>query len=173
MQHIAPLPVSLLFPCTAAVILIVAALRDIAVRSVPNWMALAVAALGLVARSLDGSLPYALLASFIVFCSAAFCWRRGWLGGADVKLLAAATLIVPPASAYSLVTAVTLAGGLLAVGYLGARRLVPVPQPLRPGTLIARVLRVEFRRIRRGGPLPYACAIAVGAVFILSHVSSP
>jgi prepilin peptidase CpaA len=33
--------------------------------------------------------------------------------------------------------------------------------------LLARALRVEQWRIRRGGPLPYACAIAAGGLFIL------
>jgi prepilin peptidase CpaA len=33
--------------------------------------------------------------------------------------------------------------------------------------LLARALRVERWRIHRGGPLPYACAIAAGGLFIL------
>jgi prepilin peptidase CpaA len=173
MQHLVPLPVAYLSLLAGAAILVAAALRDFAVRTVPNWMAVALATVGLVARLIDGSILYALLAGIIVFSAAAFCWRRGWLGGADVKLMGATALLVPPGTVYDLVIAVTLAGGALALIYLAARYLVPAPQRLRPGSLLARVLRVEFRRIRRGGPLPYACAIAVGAVFILSHVSSP
>jgi prepilin peptidase CpaA len=173
MQYIAPLSVSYVLSVAGAGILIAAAVHDLAVRTAPNWMAVALAAVGLTARGIDGSLPSALLAGLIVFCTAAFCWRRGWLGGADVKLLGATALIVPPASVYSLVTLVALSGGVLALIYIGLRRLVPVPQSIRPDTLFARILRVEFRRIRRGGPLPYACAIAVGAVVILSKVSLP
>jgi prepilin peptidase CpaA len=173
MQHIVPLPVSYGLLFAGAGILIAAAMHDCAVRTVPNWMAAALAVLGIAARGIDGSLPCALLAGLIVFSTAAFCWRRGWLGGADVKLLGAAALIVPPASVYNLIMAVALTGGALALSYLGLRRLVPVPRPIRPATLVARIARVESWRIRRGGPLPYACAIAVGAVIILSRGSWP
>jgi len=61
-----------------------------------------------------------------------------------------------------------LAGGLLAVLYLLAQNLVPAasPSPV-PLSLLARVWRAERWRIRRGGPLPYAVAIAAGGVLTL------
>jgi prepilin peptidase CpaA len=45
---------------------------------------------------------------------------------------------------------------------------LPRPLPGRPPSLAARIIRVERWRLRRGGPLPYAVAIASGAFFVLS-----
>jgi prepilin peptidase CpaA len=95
------------------------------------------------------------------------------MGGGDVKLLGAATLAMPPSSVLTFVAAVAIAGGLLATVYLVARRLVHAPAPLvhapaplRPNNLFDRAMRVERWRITRGGPLPYACAIAAGFLFV-------
>ena len=89
------------------------------------------------------------------------------MGGGDVKLLGATALAVPPGSVPTLVFVMGMAGGLLSLFYLAARRLVHAPSATRPRSLIARALRVERWRIRRGGPLPYACAIAAGGLFVL------
>jgi prepilin peptidase CpaA len=62
-----------------------------------------------------------------------------------------------------------LAGGALALGFLGLRPFVPAAPGPRPAVLLARVLRAEGWRIRRRGPLPYAVAIAIaGAASLLS-----
>ena len=149
-------------------VLLAASLHDIIARTVPNWMALALAVLGLVLRAVSGTLPYGMLAGFLVFVAAAIAWRRGWMGGGDVKLIGAAALVVPPHDVVNFIVAVTLTGGVLAVFYLLARRFVPAACPLpKPRTLLARALRAECWRIRRGGPLPYACAIAIGGLIIL------
>ncbi len=108
-----------------------------------------------------------MVAGLVVFVLAAICWRRGWMGGGDVKLLAAAAIAVPPSLVLSFITAVALCGGVLALLYLVAGRMVAPPPASRPRSLLARALRVEQWRIRRGGPLPYACAIAAGGLFIL------
>ena len=150
------------------VVLLAASLHDIIARTVPNWMALALAVLGLALRSVDGTLPGGMLAGTSVFVAAAIAWRRGWMGGGDVKLLGAAALVVPPSGVVNFIIAVSLTGSVLALLYLLARRLVPTPNAAaRPRTLPARALRAECWRIRRGGPLPYACAIAAGGLFIL------
>jgi prepilin peptidase CpaA len=156
------------------VMLVVAALHDVMARTVPNGVALAIAASGLVAQisqSLMGaghllvSIPVAL----IVFVAAALLWRRGLMGGADVKLFAASALLVPPMLVPSLLASITIGGGLLALVYLVARRRMPRPEPGRPPGLFARVIRLERWRLRRGGPLPYAVAIAGGVVFVVSR----
>jgi hypothetical protein len=46
--------------------------------------------------------------------------------------------------------------------------ILPRPTPKRPRGLIGRILRVEAWRIHHRGPLPYACAIAAGTLFVLS-----
>ena len=150
-----------------ALCLLAAAVHDLIARTAPNWTAAALAISGLALRLLHGQVLAGLLVGLVVFAVAAFCWRRGWMGGGDVKLLAAAAIFVPPAEVLTFITAVTMTGGVLALIYLAARRIVRAPSPVRPRSLLARALRVEQWRIRRGGPLPYACAIAAGSLFVL------
>lgn len=144
-----------------------AALHDVAARTVPNRLALLLAVLGAFARAIEGSLIAGLGTAIAVFAIATFCWHRGWMGGGDVKLLGATALAVPPGSVPMLVFVMGMAGGLLSLFYLSARRLVRAPSATRPRSLIARAMRIERWRIRRGGPLPYACAIAAGGLFVL------
>ena len=144
-----------------------ACLQDWAMRLVPNRVPAAIAVVGLALRCLDGSLLFGLGAAFIVSFIAMVCWRRGWLGGADVKLFGAGALLVPPGAASGFVLASCLAGGVLAILYAGLARIIPPPAPTRPLSQLRRYLRVEQRRLQRRGPLPYATAIAAGATFIL------
>ena len=148
-------------------VLLAASLHDIIARTAPDWMAGVLAVSGLALRALDHTFLYGLLAGFVVFVLAAICWRRGWLGGGDVKLLAGGVMVVPPTDAVNFIIAVSLAGSVLALLYLAARYIVPAPHSARPRSLLARALRVERWRIHRGGPLPYACAIAAGGLIIL------
>ena len=148
-------------------LLAVAALRDIMARTVPNQLAAALAAAGLVLQALQGTLLAGTGAAVLVFVLAALCWRRGWMGGADVKLLGAAALLVPPAAVPILVATISLFGAALAFVYLLARRRVTVPR-LVPAGFAGRVIRAERWRLRRGGPLPYAVAIASGAAFVVA-----
>ncbi len=149
------------------VILLAAALHDIIARTVPNWMAATLALLGFALQILHGHPIMGLAAGLAVFLLAAFCWRRGWMGGGDVKLLGAAAMVVPPGDVANFIAAVALTGAALALVYLGARRVTAAPSAQRPTRLAARACRVERWRIRRGGPLPYACAIAAGFLFII------
>jgi prepilin peptidase CpaA len=73
-----------------AAILCVAALDDVLARTVPNWMPIALAAIGIVESALGGRLIVSLLLGTFVFILSGLCWKRGWLGGGDVKLLGAA-----------------------------------------------------------------------------------
>jgi prepilin peptidase CpaA len=152
-----------------AVLLVAAGLHDVAARTVPNRLAVMVAGLGVVARLLDANLLIGLAVAFAVFSVAFFCWRRGWMGGGDVKLLGAVALLVPPTSVGTMVVDVALAGGVLAVTYLVLQAALPsrIGSPNRPKSFAARALRAERWRISRKGPIPYASAIAVGALFCL------
>jgi prepilin peptidase CpaA len=150
-------------------LLLAAALHDAAFRTVPNSLAAALGLCGLGLRALTGDLAGALLAALIVFVGAAFCWRRGWMGGGDVKLLGAAALLVPPLHVPMMVASIAIAGGVLALPYLAARNRLRVRTGCRPATLAARILRVERWRLHRGGPLPYAVAIAAGVCITIVH----
>lgn len=151
----------------SAALLLLASAHDVAARTVPNWVAGALAVLGLATRILGGTLVLGLLAASAIFVVAALCWRRGWLGGGDVKLLGGAALIVPPGQLLSFLMLMSWAGAALAVFYLVARRFVSLPGPGRSRSLLARAWRAERWRIRRGAPLPYACAIAVGCLLVV------
>lgn len=149
-------------------LLLAAGAEDFATRLVSNRLSLALALCGVGLRWREGALWIGLLAALAVFLAGAFCWRRGWLGGGDVKLLGAAALFVAPARIPALLLATSLAGGVLALLYLALAALPPAaPARPRAAWLPARLLRIERWRIRRHGPLPYASAIAAGAVFTL------
>jgi len=154
-------------------VLLVAAWQDIATRRVANGLAIVLAVLGIAERVATGSLLSGLLAGAIVFVLAALCWRRGWLGGADVKLLAAAAIIVPPYQLPTFLGAVGITGALLALLYLTIRFICPAPAQSRSHRLLARAWRAERWRIRRGGPLPYVCAIAGGFLFVVLQPGVP
>jgi prepilin peptidase CpaA len=162
----------------AAMALLFAAAHDVAVRTVPNLVSLMVAVSGLGLNAFDGQLLPALFRGGIVFAIAWHCWRRGWIGGGDVKLLTACVLLVPPGSVPELILSTATAGGLLALSYLALARLLrgnatALPLDLglsgsdRRRNLLRRILRAERRRIRRGLSLPYSCAIAAGVLLTL------
>ncbi len=163
-----PLLFTLALEIFIASLLLVAAAHDIMTRTVPNWMPLALAILCVVTVALDHRLVWGVGFGVATFASCVLFWRRGWMGGADVKLLGATAIVVPAAAAGTFLMAVTVSGGILAIVYLAGRVFVPRPVARRPRRLIRRVLRVEAWRIRHRGPLPYACAIAAGTIFVLS-----
>lgn len=158
--------ISLVLSAACVLLLIGGSLHDVVARTIPNGIAIGLSALGAATRLLHGEMVVGLMVGLLVFGAAVVCWRRGWMGGGDVKLLGAAAIALPPSSVPMFVAAVAMAGGLLAVLYLAARPFIPVSAPQRPTDLLARAVRVECWRIGRRGPLPYACAIAAGFVFM-------
>jgi prepilin peptidase CpaA len=153
-----------------ALLLVCAALHDIGFRTVPNRISAALLVCGIALRLFDGGthqLFYSLLCGGAVFLLTYFCWRMSWMGGADVKLLTAAAVFVPPMVVPTMLLATSLAGGVIAVVFLLGSRVAPRPSPGRPSGLIRRALRCELRRLRQRGPLPYAAAIAAGGVFAI------
>lgn len=148
------------------ILLLLASLHDMATRTVPNALVTILAVASFTGAVIDGHLQSSLLVGFGVFAAGALCWRRGWLGGADVKLLAATSVVLPPASIIEFILAVAIAGGGLAILYLGAGPFARGHLSHRPHGLLTRILRAERWRIGRGGPLPYACAITAGFLYI-------
>ena len=148
-------------------ILLAAVLNDIAFRTIPNWMSAALLLLGIGIRTLDGGLLPALLACVLILLGAGFCWRRGWLGGGDVKLLAACGVLAPPGLPGVMLLDVALAGGVLAALYLALGRLLAAPGDDCPPGRLRGILWQERRRIHSRSPVPYASAIAAGALLVL------
>lgn len=156
--------------------LVAAALCDLAFRLIPNALAVLVALSGAALRLAEGFSALALgLALAIAFGAALLpAWRRGLLGGGDLKLLAACALLLPAASFAPFLLATALAGGAIALVHIGLRPLLPARLPPAPrgAALPRRLLRAEAWRIRRG-TLPYAAAIAAGAIAALATEASP
>jgi prepilin peptidase CpaA len=144
-----------------------ASVHDIIARTIPNRLVSVLAIVGLADAVAVGHVAGSLLAAGGVFIAAILCWQRGFLGGGDVKLLAAASLAVPPSAVPLFIGAVAISGGLLAILYLVARPLVAAPAAGRPNSLLGRAARAERRRVSRGGALPYACAITGGFMFVI------
>lgn len=151
----------------AIVLLIAAGLHDLAARTVPNRMVVALAVVSAALAAVQDRLLASCLIAFLLLLFGAALWLRGYMGGADVKLLAVGGLLVAPEGVPIMLLATALAGGLLCLPYLPGRRLFARPPPGRPASLPARLLRCERWRLRRRGPLPYAVAIAAGALFTL------
>jgi len=167
-------------------LMLVAAFEDLRRFIIPNALTLSVCALWplyfAASPSLYGGLG-ALGCALAVFLAGAVCFARGWLGGGDVKLLGAVAVAMPPLAVPTFIAAVAMAGGVLSLVYLALGRLLrvvrrrplaqpplaqpPLGQPIgRTVNLLSRAWRLERRRLSRGGPLPYAVAIAAGGMFI-------
>ena len=155
--HVLPLLVSAFILVVCAL----AALRDVVSRIIPNGYCGLIALGGLFLRLMDGTAILGVAAASLLFLLLSLCWRLRLLGGGDVKLLAACALAVPPAQIGAVLFVTAISGAVLGVPYIVARRRVPPPR-VRPEWRLARALRLEQWRLHRGGPLPYAVAIASG-----------
>jgi prepilin peptidase CpaA len=154
---------------TFAVLLLAAALSDLARRRVPNSVVVAVAATGLLAQGfLGGAAGFAcsFVAGVIVYWLLLGAWVKGVLGGGDLKLAVASATWLGPGRLPVFFLASALAGGAVAaVVYArssGAarreirRRLASGAQVGAPST------DRDERPARR--TVPYAMAISAGAM---------
>jgi len=134
--------------------LIAAAVEDALRLRISNLTCAAVLVTALVAMVLHG-FPLALWQNAVV-CIAILAigmpvFSAGWLGGGDVKLLAAIGLWLDLRAATGLIVAVFMLGGLIALAFIIGRRVV----------------RRENRARKHDAKLPYGLAIVAGAFFIL------
>lgn len=149
-----------------ALMLIAAAAWDVKSLTIPNRLNGLLALTFLPAAALSGLSPLeaglgvaggaALLAGGLLF----FALR--WMGGGDVKLIAAAGLWLglPAVPLFLLWTA--LAGGALALLLFTARRLTPQ-------AAVQGAPRWAEPLLTRKGPVPYGVAIAAGALAAYPH----
>jgi prepilin peptidase CpaA len=158
------------------ILLAFAAWRDFATRTIQDAVSALILLAGLVARVPGGWSAVATSAATMTFVFAALLpfHSRGLVGGGDLKLLAALAFGLSPFASYQMIASVVLAGGVLALLYVALRRILirldtrPHAAP-RDGSIVHRVLAIELWRIRKGAPLPYALAIAVGAALVIGH----
>jgi prepilin peptidase CpaA len=155
----------------AVALLIIASLGDIASRTIPDLAPVGLLVIGAALRLADYSVASAFVASMAILAAGALCWRFGWLGGGDVKLLAASAWLVAPTLVPRLILLTALLGGALACLYLILGWLARA-QPARSRmqrrlSLGLRILRAEWWRIRRRASLPYGCAITGATLLVL------
>ncbi len=162
MTVVTPTIISVLISGGVLTLVAAAAIRDVIARTIPNQWCGVIALGGITLRLIDNTLLLATALALAVFAALFVCWRFRLLGGGDVKLLTACTLAVPPMHMGNLLFDTAIAGMLLGLLYLLTRNRIPRPNSPTPTTLLARACRIEQWRLHRGGPLPYAVAIALG-----------
>lgn len=163
-----------LYQMLAAGLLVYAAARDVATRLIPDAVPIALVGLGVLYRILTvgwAGAGVSLLAGCLIFAGLLGLAMRGWLGGGDVKLIAALSTGLTLDQVWLFIVATVFAGGVLGVVYIIGRYVVPETRVAGGGSLVRRVIAVEAWRVRRRGPLPYAVAIAIGGLFVLSTLT--
>jgi prepilin peptidase CpaA len=152
-----------------------AAMTDIGFRRISNIVCVLLAVLA--ATQLPFSDPYLLALTFgnavALLVPLLILYHRGYMGGGDVKLLAAVAIGLSISQIIQLLTVTVLAGGVLAVAHLVLRYL-PSPKPAPAGSsFLRRVYAVErWRHVRRAA-LPFGVAIAFGGICsVLSGVDN-
>jgi len=156
---------------------LVAAVTDLRYRRIPNAIPISLACLAIAIVATHGVVPLlcALALGIGTLVLGTFAFARGWLGGGDVKLLAAVASSLAPADALAFFFYTSIAGGVLAlVTAIAAGRLVAT---LRSMSALARPLvykGVASLAPERPLKLPYALAIATGAIAVpVSHTFLP
>jgi prepilin peptidase CpaA len=159
--------------------LLLSATTDLRDRIIPNELVLLIAASGLAMGLITRPelLPVSLLAAFIVLMGLGVLSHFDVMGGGDVKLIAALSLLVAPQQIGSLLLGIMLAGGLLGGLYYVARhrlaRRIAVPsdagRAVRRNGRLSTLAESERARIAAGEPMPYALAITGG---VLAHIAS-
>jgi prepilin peptidase CpaA len=166
----------LLVSCWSATLtlLIIAAWRDVATRTIPDTVGLLLVATGALARLRDGPLALAISAgsAALLFAMLLIAYARGLVGGGDVKLMTAIAVGLSPLDCYRFVIATAIAGGLLGIAYLALSRLLNGQYKTPRPSLLSRVCAIECWRIRHRSPLPYGIAIAAGGAFVALHSGS-
>jgi prepilin peptidase CpaA len=144
---------------------------DVRTRRIPNTLAIAIAALGLVQLILTGDLTaalYTLGAAAAVFVATFLLFWRRFLGGGDVKLMAATALLVGYHDLLAFLFVMSVCGALVAVAVLARDRfgLLPTGSPM---TMPAQEQDESSARLT----IPYGLAIAAAGVLTLFLQSYP
>lgn len=153
----------------ALVCLAIAAAIDISTRIIPNRLVFCVAAAGFVLRILEGGAAalWSVAIAGAVLVPLAMLVRGNAIGGGDAKMIGATLLLVDPGRTLALLTAITLAGGVLAISYMlldvltRPRAVGPCSPTVPPATAEAEA----SGRAETG--MPYGLAILAGTVLTI------
>ena len=139
-------------------LLLLAALEDLWRLEIEDWLSAGIALGAFLALAIDG--PVAdlwenLLLFACVLGVGTLLFVRGWMGGGDVKLLAASALWFDLDQGWKMLVAVAIVGGIetLLVMLL---RIFPWPERLRARLAV----------LRKDEAIPYGVAIAAGMAII-------
>ncbi len=148
-------------------LLAAAVYTDLRDRRVPNTLVLVVASTGLVARVFQAGVVAAgsgLAAALVVGLLLWRPWRKGRVGGGDLKLASAVAVWLGLEQLLVFVLGGALAGGLLSIGcYLAS---APEARLRMRTNLVQAGLGSQLPAVKAGGgrvSVPYALAIAAGA----------
>ena len=153
-------------------LLTVVAYCDVRTRRIPNLLAGAIAALGLVRIIVTGdpsAAVYTLAASAAIFAATFLLFWRGLIGGGDVKLMAGAVLLVGYHDLYSFLVVMSVSGALIALAILAAVKLGLRAMPNPPQRTPALEQQEKMARVT----VPYGLAIAAAGVVTLFLQSYP
>jgi prepilin peptidase CpaA len=150
-------------------LLLAAAVIDSSSFRIPNWLTGPLGVLFVVAalvaeRELDWIGHIA--AGLAVFTVGTLFFHRGWLGGGDVKLMAAGALWLGLDNLLPYLAAVSILGGILTVTIMLVRVILANAMAVlgyRSGGSLPAVLL-------RGERIPYGVAIAAGSLFMLDRL---
>jgi len=159
---------------SAGGLVVLAAIWDVSSRRIPNLLPLIIAALYFIDAGLTAEwaeMPWHLLCGVGVLVVGIGIFALGWLGGGDVKLLAALALWAGPNHLLLLLLMTCLAGGALAIIYV-------VPVILSRNPIISNVIDWFFVSVLKkpaplmqvskamGLQLPYGVAIAAAGFVV-------
>ncbi|HEV2569226.1 A24 family peptidase [Sphingomonas sp.] len=136
-----------------ALLLLWAAATDLRSRTIANGLNLLIALLAPVywwatEMAIWPDMAVQLALSACVFGMFAFLFAMGWMGGGDVKLLAALALWLPLFAVVKLLVAMSLLGGLLTLSFLAVHRL---------------------RKLKTNLEIPYGVAIACAGLWVIGE----
>jgi prepilin peptidase CpaA len=176
-----PLFIQTISQPASLIVLGVSAGIDLRDRLIRNEFVIALAVIGLAQglASRPGMIWLSALVAVIVFFGLGILAHFRIIGGGDLKLISAATLLVPPDRVGQLLIEIILAGGLLSCLYLAARYGLKSLPAFRSAAAkvdtsrsgFARMIRTECSRIAAGSPMPYALAV-LGGVIIYTVIES-
>ena len=138
-------------------LLSVAALEDMWRLQISDWLSAGVALGAFLALAIGGSIAgfwQNLLLFALVLGLGTLLFVRNWMGGGDVKMLAAASLWFDLDPGGKMLVAVALAGGIETMVVMILRH-APWPQ----------ILRSRLAVLRPREAIPYGVAIAAGVIF--------
>src|SRR5688572_22080010 len=133
--------------------LLVAAAFDLKSRTIPNSLNLTIALLAIpfwwsTGLSLWPEAALQLGVALLVFAAFAGLFALGWMGGGDVKLIAALAMWLPWQAVLALIVLMSLAGGVLTM---------------------AMVVRQRLARKEGSPEIPYGVAIAFGGLWLIGQ----